>query len=601
VGQLFSEEWLGRRALGRELDQDPAEDAPEAAVADGSGPLRPEMGRRSRTETEGRRSRSGPERSRSGPGGSEIQPADRSASGHAIEPVRADLDAIGADLVLTLRVTDPDVLAELKRREVGGERERFAAAALRVGVIALRSAAGSIDADAVREAGHKLLADLRETLAQRATELTGDLSRTLTQYFDPGSGLVPQRIDQLVRDGGDLERVLRAQVGDESTLARTLAVHVGQDSALFKMLSPAEADGLKSQVEHALGAALREQSDAVLRQFSLDHGDSALSRLVRELRTQQGDLSADLKGQVEAVVREFSLDKPDSVMSRLSGLLTRTQEQIGKNLSLDDDRSPLARLRRELMGKVEEISKHNVSFHSDVRATLAALEARKQEMARSTRHGATFEDALGGLLTAEAQRVGDVHQATGATTGVIKNCKVGDHVVVMGPDSSAPDAVIVFEAKEDKHYDVRAALAESERARKNREAQIGVFVFSARTAPEGLPPVARYGDDIVALWDAEDEQTDLFVRLAYSMARCLSSRVSGAAEQNAEAVLEIERATRAIERQAGLLEEVHKWAGTIRSNGEKIEARIGRMRDELAREVERLYQQASALRAEDAR
>ena len=545
---------MDRRALARDMELEP--DVPEAAVADGSGRFQPER--------------------------------------RAMAP---EPDSSGAEMILTLRLTDPDVLTELRRR-VGQERDRFAAAALRVGVIALRSASGSLDADAVREAGHKLLADMRETLAQRAAELTGDMARTLTQYFDPKSGLLPQKIDRLVRDGGDLERVLRSHVGDESTLARTLAVHVGEDSALLKMLSPAEADGLRAQIEQALGTALREQSDLVLRQFSLDHGDSALSRLVRELRSHQGDLSRDLKGQVEAVVREFSRDKPDSVMSRLSGLLTQTQKQIGLNLSLDDEKSALARLRRELMGKVEEISRNNVSFHSDVRATLSALDARKQEAARSTRHGLTFEDALGGLLAAEAQRLGDVHQATGTSTGAIKNCKVGDHVVAMGPDSSAPGAAIVFEAKEDRSCDLRAALAESERARKNRHAQVGVFVFSARTAPPGLQPLARYGDDIVALWDAEDEQSDLFVRCAYSMARCLTSRVAGAAEQNAETLLEIELATRAIEKQASFLDEVHKMAGTIKTHGEKIQARMERMRDELAREVERLDRQASALRAD---
>jgi hypothetical protein len=424
------------------------------------------------------------------------------------------------------------------------------------------------------------------------------MARTFAQYFDPKSGLVLQRIDRLVRDDGDLERVMRSHVGDESTLARTLAVHVGQDSALFKMLSPAEADGLRGQIEGALTAALREQSEQVLRQFSLDHGDSALSRLVRELRAHQGDLSRDLKGQVDAVVREFSLDKPDSVMSRLSTLLTRTQDEIGRNLSLDDDRSALARLRRELVAMVEEMARRNSAFQSDVRATLSALDARKEEAARSTRHGLTFEDALGSLLGAEAQRVGDVHQGTGATTGAIKNCKVGDYLVTMGPESATPGAAIVFEAKEDRSVDLRAALAESERARKNRQAQVGVFVFSARTAPEGLQPLARYGDDIVALWDADDERTDLHVRLAYSVARCLTSRVAGAAEQNAEALLEIDLATRAIEKQVHFLDEVHKLAGTVKHHGEKIQARMDRMRDELTREVERLDRQARALRAE---
>jgi hypothetical protein len=564
---------MDRRALAREVERDTAleSEAPEAAVADGSGPLRRERGQKPRETAAERRMR---------------------------EQLEMDLPGLGAaELLLTLRITDPDVLAALRHLS-GAERDRHAAAALRVGVIALRSAAGSLDADAVREAGNKLLGDMRETLAQRAAELSGEMSRTLTQYFDPESGLVVQRLDRLVRDGGDLERVLRSHVGDESTLARTLSGHLGEQSALFKMLSPAEADGLRAQVENALGAALREQSDQMLRQFSLDHGDSALSRLVRELRAHQGDLSRDLKGQVDAVVREFSLDKPDSVMSRLSTLLTRTQDEIGRNLSLDDERSALARLRRELVAMVEEMAKRNSAFQSDVRATLSALDARKEEAARSTRHGATFEDALGSLLATEAQRAGDVHQSTGATTGGIKNCKVGDHLITMGPESANPGAAIVFEAKEDRSVDLRAALAESERARKNRQAQVGVFVFSARTAPEGLQPLARYGDDIVALWDADDDRTDLYVRLAYSVARCLTSRLAGAAEQNAEALLEIDLATRAIEKQVHFLDEVHKLAGTVKHHGEKIQARMDRMRDELTREVERLDRQARALRAE---
>ncbi len=104
----------------------------------------------------------------------------------------------------------------------------------------------------------------------------------------------------------------------------------------------------------------------------------------------------------------------------------------------------------------------------------------------------------------------------------------------------------------------------------------------------------------MVLWDADDERTDLYVRLAYSVARCLTSRVAGAAEQNAEALVEIELATRAIEKQVSFLEEVHKLAGTVKSHGEKIQARMDRMRDELTREVERLDRQARALRVDAA-
>src|SRR5690349_10400254 len=92
------------------------------------------------------------------------------------------------ELVLTLRVSDPDVVAELSRRQAGDERDEYAAAALRVGVLALRTAGGAIDADAVRDAGARLMGELRETLAARAAELTGEMTRSLTQYFDPRSG-----------------------------------------------------------------------------------------------------------------------------------------------------------------------------------------------------------------------------------------------------------------------------------------------------------------------------------------------------------------------------------------------------------------------------
>lgn len=545
-------------------------------LAEGSGPLFAE--RTTRVET-------GPARRR-----------DRGPAGRGDAATVAE-SSVDGELLLSLRLTDPEVVAELGRRPAGPERERFALAALRVGVLALRSAGGTQGADQVREAGHKLLADLRETLATRATELTSEMARSLTSYFDPQSGLVSQKIDRLVADGGELERLMRAQVGDESLLARTLAAHLGQDSALFKLLSPDEASGLKAQIEGALDQALREQSAEVLKQFSLDQPSSALSRLVSEIRTNQGAFTQDLKDQVTQVVGEFSLDKPDSIMNRLTGLLSRTHEQIGKNLTLDDDQSALSRLKRELKATIDDLARKNGEFYADVRSALSALEARKDEAARSTRHGATFEDALGGLLRSEAQRVGDVHRSTGAQTGAIKNCKVGDHVIAMGPDSAAPGATLVFEAKEDKSYDLRAALDEIEKARKNREAQIGVFVFSARTAPEGLEPLARYGDDIAVVWDAEDESSDLVLRCAYSLARALASRVAGASSHSAEAQREIDLAIRAVEKQLRFLDDVHTMAGTVKRSGEKIEKRMELMREELAAQVTRLDQQLAALRA----
>jgi len=56
-------------------------------------------------------------------------------------------------LILTLAIDDPDVLAELIRREKGSARDAFAASALRIGVLALRQAEGHVDAEVVRTEG----------------------------------------------------------------------------------------------------------------------------------------------------------------------------------------------------------------------------------------------------------------------------------------------------------------------------------------------------------------------------------------------------------------------------------------------------------------
>mgnify|MGYP006969512109 CR=1 FL=1 len=132
------------------------------------------------------------------------------------------------------------------------------------------------------------------------------------------------------------------------------------------------------------------------------------------------------------------------------------------------------------------------------------MTARKEEALRSTRHGNTFEEAVFLFVQGEAHRLGDIATATGNTTGLIKNNKKGDVVIQLSPECAAASEQIVLEAKEDKSYSLLSARAELEEARKNRGAQIGGFVFSSRLAPAGLDPVARYGNDIIVVWDAEE-------------------------------------------------------------------------------------------------
>src|SRR5208283_515219 len=90
-------------------------------------------------------------------------------------------------VVLMLEVSDPETALELRRHAEGEDREQFALAALRVGVMALRAASGQVDATAIREAGNALVGDMRELLSTRAAEMTERVASTLTQYLDPDS------------------------------------------------------------------------------------------------------------------------------------------------------------------------------------------------------------------------------------------------------------------------------------------------------------------------------------------------------------------------------------------------------------------------------
>ena len=487
-------------------------------------------------------------------------------------------------LTLELEVADPEVLTELLRQPPE-QRTAYARQALRIGVLAMRMANGHVDAASIRMAGDKLLADFREMLASRGGELTAEIAQALRQYFDPESGALHQRLRALIAEDGEIERMMRTHLGgDESHLARTLARHLGADSPVFQMLDPDGAGGLRARLETTVAEALGKQREAILAEFSLDKKESALRRLVEELEERHAELRTDLAGKVDSVVSEFSLDSDDSALSRLVARVERAQRTITDEFSLDRDDSALSRMARQMS-----------EFRSEVREALAALGAQRAEARRSTRHGTDFESRLGDLVAELAQRKGDIYAAVGNTTGSIKNCKVGDHIVELGPDSPAPGAVVVWETKQNKRYDLRGVLAEIETARKNRGAQVGIFVYSARSAPDSLDKLSRYGDDLVCVWDPDDPADEIIIRAAYATARALALRVREVSGEASEAAQAVERATRTIEKQLKYLGDIQRMAETARSSGEKIADRAKRMQRDLEVEIERIDQHLGAL------
>ena len=500
---------------------------------------------------------------------------------------------------LQLHVSDPDLLAELSKKDEP-ERSEFALSAMKIGVIAFRQAQGQVDANQIRDAGERVIRDMSGALEKHQFTVMENIGGCIKEYFDPNSGLFTHRVRGLVgqnEEAGELERIIRRQIeGDGSLLAKTMLAYVGNESPLMRVLNPEATNGLVNVLKQSTETTLSAQQERILGEFSLDNSESALTRLVSELRKSHGDMGKALDERIEAVVGEFSLDKEDSALSRLMSRVEGAQRQISREFSLDEEGSALARMQKELLEVLEKEHKTNTEFRIEVMKTLTEMTARRQEADRGTRHGLEFEDAVFAFIN-ERQSEGDIAIRTGNTTGRIRNNRKGDVVVRLGPERAAPGAQIVIEAKQDASYTVEKALAEIDEARRNRDAGIGVFVFSRRAAPaEILDPVARYGDDVMVVWDAEDSGTDVFLQAALSIAKALCVRSKSDNDEVGADIDRLDTAIREIERQANGLDEITKSATAIDSHAGKILDRARIMRNGLDRQISVLDETVGALR-----
>ncbi|MCC6494527.1 MAG: hypothetical protein IT424_16070 [Pirellulales bacterium] len=486
---------------------------------------------------------------------------------------------------LELCIEDRDVLAELEKYADGPDREAFALEALKIGVLALRRASAAMDAEFIQRETNRLLETLREQLDGNTRSFHERLNLSLKEYFDPADGRFSQRVQCLTAADGDLARLLAGMFdGEDSRMAKTVQALVGERSPLMKYLSPEQAQGLLGLLKMNVETQLTAHRERLFREFSLDNADGALCRLVKELTAKHGDLSKDLQGKIDVVVKEFSLDEENSALSRLVQNVDRAQRTITSEFSLDNERSALRRLKNELTTILEAHVKTNAEFQEEVKIALGKLVTRREEEARSTRHGATFQNAVFDFIDREAQRRGDVAEDTGSSTGLIKNCKIGDAVVQLGPDCAAAGARIVVEAKEEARYTLRMAREEIEQARKNRDAQLGIFVFSKATAPS-MEPLARFGADVVVAWDPDDPQTDAYLKAALEISRALCLRAHTAAQRNKIDFGPIDRAVLDIEKRVQNLDQVRKSAETIRSASETILDRVRIDREALEKQV----------------
>ena len=491
-----------------------------------------------------------------------------------------------AGITLKLVINDRELCEALTEYPEGDARSGFAVKAMKIGVLALRQAQGRVDAQQIQSAGEHIIKDMALELSKHQQAVTEQISSSLKAYFDPQSGQFNDRVKRLIDKDGELERIIRTQVeGEGSALVKTLNEHTGKESALMKMLNPEAADGVVKTLSTATEKTLVEQREQILREFSLDNSEGALSRLV-----------ADLKNNNDGLMKEFDLNAEDSALKRLMNGVDNAQHRITSEFSLDDEGSALARMRKQLLDVFEKQGKENQEFQTEVRARLEAMTARREEAKHGTRHGLDFEDAVFSFVNDRSQKAGHIATHTGNTAGRISRNRVGDVVIELGPEHSAAGARIVVEAKEDNSYRLAKAKDEIQTARDNRDATVGIFVFSRRTAPEGLDMFARYGNDIVVVWDKDDSASDVFLDAGLSVAAALSIRAKTHTDEVGADFEAIEQAVLEIQKQTQGLAQIKTWATTVRNNGENIVKNVEKMQEGLNDQINVLNEKVADLR-----
>ncbi|AEG91228.1 hypothetical protein [Ramlibacter tataouinensis] len=495
--------------------------------------------------------------------------------------------SVSEPAIVTFAVNDPKVLLALAEHPEGPARTHFLVTALKVGVLSLKAARGTLDSDTVRREGDRLMEQLGERLNAWRGKFEERVTGSLSHYFDPKQGLFVERVDRLTKADGELATVVRQQVKDaEQSLSRVFDQFIGENSQLLKALDPSGDNQLIANLQRTLDGVVQAQNASILHQFSLDNKEGALVRFLSELAAKHGDLNQALSANMQAVVAEFSLDKEDSALSRLVHRVETAQRSLTSELSLDNENSALKRMYKMFQEHQATMLENQRQLAATLDAAVQALQARRQEAARGTRHGVEFEQALGQHLRSLAAAAGDVVEDTGSTTGLIDRCKVGDHVITIGPEKVAAGARIVVEAKESASCDLARTLEEADLARRNRGAGVGVFVHSTKTAPAGIPAFARYGHDLVVQWDAESESGDVWLQAALMVATALSVRAASHGKQDAASFAKIDKAIERLARHAEDFTEIDTCANTARNAAEKILKRAALMRQGLSDQVE---------------
>jgi hypothetical protein len=243
-------------------------------------------------------------------------------------------------------------------------------------------------------------------------------------------------------------------------------------------------------------AANERAAEALEQTLRTNFGDGD-GRLPRTLETFLGD-----RGKLQGMVDElFDPKRRDSAIGRISSMLDAYFDGDASRLAtlLDPTRlgSPMHQFRTEVAAGFKALEEKLVAIE-------AAGAARAGERAKSAAKGGDFESLLEEMLGEIARGANDFLERTGTEAGDAGRSKKGDFVLTLDPGlTRGAEVRVVVEAK-DRRISGREMRDELREARTNRDAAVGLVVFTPAHAPAGIAPFDVRAGDVYCVVDPAD-------------------------------------------------------------------------------------------------
>ena len=322
-------------------------------------------------------------------------------------------------------------------------------------------------------------------------------------------------VEGLVVNDPSLAAWLSEQPADDHEILVERAIRIGL-TAIQSVGVTMNVDAVRTEFERLAETqrAMTEHAADALEQTLRSNFGDVDGRLPRTLEAFLGD-----RGKLQATVRElFDPARKDSALGRLGSMLEDYFDGDASRLAtlLDPMRvgSPLNGFRAEVAAGFKAIEEKLVAFQ-------ASQSARADERSKSSAKGVDYEDLVEGLLGAIARGGGDLLERTGNEAGSTLKSKKGDFVLTLNPGlTRGADVRMVVEVK-DRAISIPAMRAELRDAKANRDASVGLVVFTPAHAPAGIAPFDVRGDDVWCVLDPEDVEPSMF-EAAVRMARYIA-------------------------------------------------------------------------------